>query len=409
MDGNAIEGQGLLAGTRILDFTQYLAGPTATRLLAELGAEVIKVEQATDGDPARALPFVKDGRSAYYIQQNRGKKSLCVDFRSDEGVELIRALVPKVDVVIENYGPGVLSKRGLDYDGLRALHPGIIACSVSVFGREGPLSHLTGYDYIGQAYAGVMHMTGDPDGPPRYVGVALADGIAGVTAFGALGYALLHRERTGQGQFVDISMVDSLYHMQSLEVQMYATSGGSYEPMRSGIHHPHSCPQGVFRGPDGYIVILVLDRQWPGMARAMGRPELATHPDYAKAEARAARREELVPEVERWLQSFPSDEAALEALAAHRVPAGPVLSIQETMRHPHFLARRMVRDVPDPVLGEVTIPGVPFKFSAFPEEADLIAPLLGEHNGAVLGELLDMPQAEVQQLESRGVLHRGER
>jgi crotonobetainyl-CoA:carnitine CoA-transferase CaiB-like acyl-CoA transferase len=410
VNGNATDppAPGLLTGTRILDFTQYLAGPTATRLLAELGAEVIKVEQATEGDPARALPFVKDGRSAYYVQQNRGKKSLCVDFGSEEGMSLLHALVPKVDVVIENYGAGVLAKRGLDYPALRALNPGIIACSVSVFGREGPLAHLTGYDYIGQAYSGIMHMTGDPDGPPRYVGVALADGIAGVTAFGALGYALLHRERTGVGQFVDISMVDSLYHMQSLEVQMYATSGGAYRPMRSGIHHPHSCPQGVFRGRDGYIVMLALDRQWPGVARALGKPEWADHPDYATAAARAQRRDELIPMIETWLQSFPTDAAALDALAQHRVPAGPVLSIEETMSHPHFLARRMVRNVPDPILGEVTIPGVPFKFSAFPKEPQLLAPTLGEHNAGVLGELLGMERSDVDVLESRGVLYRGD-
>ncbi|HXG23226.1 MAG TPA: CoA transferase, partial [Chthonomonadales bacterium] len=181
MTANAQQ-QPMLAGIKVLDFTQYLAGPTATRLMAELGAEIIKVEQAKSGDPSRALPFLKDGRSVYFIQQNRGKKSLCVDFSKAEGVELIRALIPKVDIVIENYGPGVMEKRGLDYESLKQLHSGIIMCSVSAFGRKSPMSHLTGYDYIAQAFSGIMHMTGDPDGPPRFVGVAIADGIAGVNA-----------------------------------------------------------------------------------------------------------------------------------------------------------------------------------------------------------------------------------
>ena len=348
----------MLAGIKVLDFTQYLAGPTATRLMAELGAEIIKVEQAKGGDPSRALPFLKDGRSIYFIQQNRGKKSFCVDFSKPEGVELVRALIPHVDVVIENYGPGVMEKRGLDYASLRQLNPGLVMCSVSAFGRKSPLSHLTGYDYIAQAFSGIMHMTGDADGPPRFVGVAIADGIAGVNAFAALGYALLHKNRSGQGQHIDISMVDALYHMQSVEVQMFAANAGKYNPMRYGIHHYMSCPQGVFKAKQGYIVILALDRQWPNVCQALGKPELSTDPRFLSAGRRGKNKTELIAMIEAWLQSFPTDEAALKALAEHRVPAGPVLSIEETVSHPYFAARKMVRTVPDQILGEVTIPGL---------------------------------------------------
>ena len=355
----------MLAGIKVLDFTQYLAGPTATRLMAELGAEIIKVEQAKSGDPSRSLPFVKEGRSIYYIQQNRGKKSFCVDFSKPEGIELVRALIPHVDVVIENYGPGVMERRGLDYASLRQLNPGLVMCSVSAFGRKSPLSHLTGYDYIAQAFSGIMHMTGDADGPPRFVGVAIADGIAGVNAFAALGYALLHKNRTGQGQYIDISMVDALYHMQSVEVQMFAANDGKYKPMRYGIHHYMSCPQGVFKAKQGHIVILALDRQWPNVCQALGKPELINDPRFSSAGRRGKNKSELIAMIEAWLQSFPTDEAALKALADHRVPAGPVLSIEETVSHPYFAARKMVRKVPDQILGEVTIPGFPFKFSAF--------------------------------------------
>jgi crotonobetainyl-CoA:carnitine CoA-transferase CaiB-like acyl-CoA transferase len=397
----------MLAGYRVLDFTQYLAGPTATRLMAEMGAEIIKVEQAPGGDPTRVFPFIKDGRSVYFIQQNRGKKSLCLDLKSPTAIEIIRALIPQIDIVIENYGPGVLEKRGLDYASLRALNPRLIMCSISAFGRKSPMAHLTGYDYIAQAVSGIMHMTGDPDGPPRFVGVAIADGISGVHAFASLGYALLHRERTGQGQYIDISMVDSLYHMQSVEVQMYAASGGKYTPMRFGIHHHLSCPQGVFRGPKGWIVILALDRQWPNVARALGRPDLSDDPRFATAGKRGKNKHILIPMIEEWLQSFPTDEAALEALGQHRVPAGPVLSIEETTKHPHFIARNMVRQVSDPILGEVTIPGFPFKFSEFPEELTLQAPFLGEHNGEVLTQYLGRSGEEVEAFYRQGVLHQG--
>lgn len=396
----------MLAGVKVLDFTQYLAGPTATRLMAELGADIIKVEQAPSGDPSRALPFLKDGRSVYFIQQNRGKKSLCVDFNKPESLALVRALIPHVDVVIENYGPGVLEKRGLDYAALRPLNPRLIMCSISAFGRNSPMSHLTGYDYIAQAFSGIMHMTGDPDGPPRFVGVAIADGIAGVSAFAALGYALLHRDRTGQGQYIDISMVDALYHMHSVEVQMFAASKGAYKPMRFGIHHYMSCPQGVFKGPQGYLVILALDRQWPNVARALGKPELINDPRFATAGRRAKHQKELIAMIEAWLQSFPTDDAALQVLAEYRVPAGPVLSIEETITHPYFIARRMVRQVPDRILGEVTIPGFPFKFSAMPEELDLHAPLLGEHNEVVLNQYLGRSQDSIATLYRQGVLYK---
>jgi crotonobetainyl-CoA:carnitine CoA-transferase CaiB-like acyl-CoA transferase len=300
-----------------------------------------------------------------------------------------------------------MEKRGLDYASLNQLNPRVIMCSISAFGRKSPLSHLTGYDYIAQAFSGIMHMTGDPDGPPRFVGVAIADGIAGVNGFAALGYALFHRDRTGQGQYIDIAMVDALYHMQSVELQMFAASKGTYKPMRFGIHHYMGCPQGVFKASQGYIVILALDRQWPNVCNALGKPELIKDPRFSSAGRRGKNQKELIPLIEAWLQSFPTDEAALKALADHRVPAGPVMSIEDTATHPYFAARKMVRRVPDPLLGEVTIPGFPFKFSAFPEELDLRAPVLGQHNEEILGRLLGRSQDSLAPLYLQGILHRG--
>jgi CoA:oxalate CoA-transferase len=189
---------------------------------------------------------------------------------------------------------------------------------------------------------------------------------------------------------------------------MFAASKGAYKPLRFGIHHYGSCPQGVFKGPQGHMVILALDRQWPNVARALGKPELTTDPRFSSAGRRGRNQKELIAMIEAWLQSFPTDEAALKALADHRVPAGPVLSIEETISHPYFIARRMVRQVPDQILGEVTIPGFPFKFSALPEELDLRAPLLGEHNEEVLTRYLGRSPETVAALYQQEVLHKGE-
>ena len=395
----------MLAECKVLDFTQYLAGPTVTRLMAEMGAQIVKVEQAPMGDPARLLPFVKEGRSAYFVQQNRGKKSVCLDFNKPEGVELLHSLVKTVDVVVENFGPGVMEKRGLDYASLKKINPKIIMVSISAFGRKSPLSHKVGYDLIAQAFSGIMHMTGEADGPPQFVGLGIADVSSGVHAFAALGYALYYREKTGVGQHIDMAMVDALYHMHEVNIQVHTMTGGQYVPKRAGSHHPLVCPVGTFKGPQGWIVILALDRQWEGVCKALGKPELLHDPRFTTGADRAKHQKELIAIIEAWLLSFPSDEAALHALEEQRVPSAPVMSIVDTLAHPYFHERQMVRTVPDPILGEVTIPGFPFKYSEFPDLPDIQAPLLGEHNAEVLEQQLRYTAAQVTTLREKGILH----
>jgi CoA:oxalate CoA-transferase len=395
----------MLSGIRVLDFTQYLAGPTVTRFMAEMGAEIVKVEQAPMGDPARLLPAVRNGRSAYFVQQNRGKQSLCVDFAKPEAIELLRELAKKADIVVENYGPGVMEKRGLDYAALSKINPRVIMASISAFGRSGPLSHKVGYDFIAQAFSGLMHMTGDTNGPPMFVGMGIGDQTSGVHAFSAIGYALFYRERTGVGQYIDIAMVDALYHMHEVNIQAWAMSNGEFVPKRMGSQHELVSPCGSFKGPEGYIVVLVLDRQWPSMARAMGRADLIEDPRFATMRDRAKNRYELAAIVEAWMQAQSSDEAVLKILEEHRVPAAPVMSVVDTISHPHYKARNMIRTVPDPILGEVMIPGFPLKFSAFPEPLEISAPMLGEHGAQVLREQLAMTDAEIAQLGSQGVLY----
>ena len=398
----------MLDDVTVLDFTQYLAGPTVTRLMAEMGAHIIKVEQAPSGDPSRALPFIKDGRSGYFVQQNRGKRSLCLDFAKPQALDLLHSLIPTVDIVVENYGPGVLEKRALDYAALKKLHPKLIMVSISAFGRKSPLSHRVGYDLIAQAFSGIMHMTGEPDGPPQFVGLGMADVSSGVHAFAALGYALYYRDKTGVGQHIDLAMIDALYHMHEVNLQVHSLSGGAYVPQRTGAHHPLVCPVGTFKGPQGWIVILVLDRQWENLCQAMKRPELITDPRYATGPDRATNQKALIATLEAWLQSFPDDAAALRALEEHRVPSAPVMSIVDTIHHEYFHARDMVRTVPDPILGEVTIPGFPLKYSEFPAPPELHAPLLGQHNAAVLHDQLGYSSAQIAVLENAGVLHRGD-
>lgn len=400
---------GMLAGVKVLDFTQYLAGPTVTRLMAEMGAEIVKIEQAPMGDPSRLLPAIRNGRSAYFVQQNRGKKSLCLDFSKPQSIELLKSIARKADVVVENFGPGVMDKRGLDYDSLRKLNPRLIVASISAFGRSGPLKHRVGYDLIAQAFAGIIHMTGEPGRPPVFVGLGIADVTAGVHAFSAIGYALFHRERTGRGQYIDISMVDSLYHMHEVNLQVHSMTGGEWIPERMGSHHALVCPCGIFKGPEGYIVVLALQRQFAGVAKAMGRPELAADPRFATDADRGRNQKELIGIMESWMASMPSDEAVLAELEKHRVPAAPVMSIVDSLKHPYFKARRMAREVGDPLLGQVTIPGFPLKFSEFPDLAELTAPTLGQHGPEVLREMLAMSDDEIASLRADGVLHQENR
>lgn len=399
----------ILDGVRVLDFTQYLAGPTVTRLMAEMGAEIIKIEIAPNGDPSRGLPLAERNRSGYFVQQNRGKQSLCLDLRQPAALAIVRELVSKVDVVVENFGPGVMEKRGLAYPDLRAIKPDIIMASVSAYGRESTLSHKTGYDWAAQAFAGLMHMTGSPDGPPMPIGCAIGDIGSGVHAFSAVGFALYHRGRTGEGQWLDLSMVDAMFHMQDIALQAHTLSRGQFMPKRMGNHHAMVCPFGVFKGPTGYLVILALQPQWKNVCAALGQPALEHDERFAQADRRAANQLELIAIIEAWLTGFADNAAVSAHLERHRVPTAPVLDPIEAIHEPYFLERGMVRFIEDPVLGPLVIPGFPLRFSAQPERPDLIAPLLGEHNAAVLSRLLAYAPHEIAALAAQGVLVSGDR
>ncbi len=393
----------MLDGVKVVDMTQYLAGPTVTRLLAEQGADIVKIEQAPHGDPSRGFGIMKDGRSGYFVQQNRGKKSLCIDFDADDGRAVLDALIADADVLVENYGPGVLEKRGLDQATLRAKHPRLIIASISGFGREGAWSDRVAFDLIAQAQSGIMHLTGDPDGPPMPVGTSVADVTSGVHAATGIGFALFHRERTGEGRHIDISMVDSMFHQHEIAVHGPPITGMKWRPKRSGHQSRLNSPQGVYKAPEGWIVIHAMQRQWPGVCAAMGQPELETDERFANLDVRQKNRHELNQIIEAWLATLPSDEAAIAVLEANRVPCARVIAPYEAMDHPHYQSRQMARAVPDPVLGEIVVPGNPIRDTDVPLPRDMDAPLLGEHNREIL-ESLGYSAADAERMEAAGVL-----
>ena len=395
----------LLDAVRIVDFTQYLSGPSATRMLAELGADVIKVEYGPRGDPSRTLPFVAGNSSSYYTQQNRGKRSICINLGTAQGCALARDLAIKSDVVVENFGPGVLERRGLTWESLQKENPGLVMASISAFGKTGPLSHLQGFDLMGQALSGMMHLTGDSDGPPQFTGSPIADCAAGFVLFGAIGHALFHRERTGSGQYVEVNLVDPLFAMHSIAVQGHSASGGGWRQERSGKQFSIVVPSGTYKGPDGWIVLQVLEPQWSRLCQAMGRTALADDPRFSTGEARVANAKELLQLVEDWMQTFDSDETLLAHLELNRIPAAPVLSPEEAMRHPHFTEQGMTRTVSDPSFGEITVTGLPVRFSSLtPNSHEPSPPNLGEHNAEVLREVLGLSDSEIAGLTEDGAL-----
>lgn len=393
----------ILTGFKVLDFTHVLAGPTTTRLMAEMGADVIKVEFPPLGDMSRALPSIVDGRSAYFVQQNRGKKSICVNLKADEGRALMHDLIKQVDVVIENFAPGVAARLGLGWDTVHALNPRAVMCSISAFGQQGPLSSLPGFDYIAQAYAGVTGMIGEADSAPSLPMLGLGDVNTGVHAAAAIGFALLHRERGGEGQYLDISLLDAYFHCHEINVALYSMTGRV--PTRAGHHHYAVCPLGLFKHGERYVCIITLDPQWPSLCKAMGQPALATDERYNSNAKRVERATEVIGLVQAWVDAQPSVERIIEVLAEHHVPCAPVMTIAEVCNAPHMLARGTVRTISDPKLGEVQMPGMPLRFSGFPNNQPLDAAYLGQHNDEVLSSLLGLSAERLEALRKAGVLH----
>jgi crotonobetainyl-CoA:carnitine CoA-transferase CaiB-like acyl-CoA transferase len=362
-----------------------------------------------NGDPARGGPFLsKEGRSGYFVQHNRGKKGICVDLKTPEGHDLIADLIRKSDVLVENYAPGVIGRLGFDYERAKALNPKIVMCSISAFGQTGPLAHEPGFDYLGAAYAGITSMGGEPDGSPYFTMTAMGDVSTGAHACGAVCAALLYRERTGQGQHLDLSLLDTYFHYHEAGVETYSLSKGDFSPTRSGKQSWYALPCGVFKAKNRYMIIIAtLEHHFRGLCVAMGKPELFDDERFHLNANRLKNVDALVAEIEGWFARMPSDEASMAALRENRVPHAPVLSVAEAVKHPHLRQRGTVRTVHDRILGDFDVPGFSFRFSKFPEPLELQAPFLGEHNEEVLTRYLGYPAARVRELEGKGVLRSG--
>jgi crotonobetainyl-CoA:carnitine CoA-transferase CaiB-like acyl-CoA transferase len=398
----------ILEGIKVLDITNVIAGPSTANLLAGMGADVIKVEMSPTGDRARFIDAIKPGRGTTFVKNNWGKKSLLLDLKQPAAQAIVKELVPQLDVFVENFAPGVISRLGLGYDVVKAINPRIIMCSVSAFGQTGPLASAPGYDYIGASYAGVLDVLGgEPDGAPTMPSVAIGDVMASVHAASAIGYALYHRERTGVGQYLDISLLDSYFYVHERGVIRHKLSGGQYRLKRTGRFMRDFVPQGIFKGQKHYICFMVaLDKVWGNLCKAMGKPELGRHPDFGTNAKRQENQEQVLKIVQDWLDATPEDEV-LRLLDEYHVPAGPLLNVSEAVEHPHMLQRGTVKAVHDPVLGDIDLPGFPMRFSEFPEQLDLPpAPNLGEHNKLILKEYLGYSDEKIKQLEEQGLFRK---
>jgi CoA:oxalate CoA-transferase len=394
----------MLEGYRVLDFTHFVAGPTCTRILGEMGADVIKVERSPEGDRVRVLGIVRDGISTYYVQHNHSKRSLAIDLRQPRGRDLLLSMIPKIDVVVENFAPGVIAKMGFGYEALSKINPRIVMCSVSVAGQTGPLSYKPGYDYLGASYAGVIDQLGELGRTPITPPMAIGDISTGVAAAMAVGFALLDRERTGEGQYLDASLLDTYFHMHELSVPVVSLRPGRWSPKRNGALHPTGAPTGVYRSKESYVFLVVQQHEIGRLWRAMKRPDLAEDPRFKTNRDRVKNQEALREIIERWLQSLPDRDSALRELDAQRVPCAPVLKLEESMAQRHLRERKTVRRIKHDTLGEFDLPGMPVKFSRWPDRTDLRASRVGADNATILSEVLGMTAAEIEELYRQQVL-----
>jgi formyl-CoA transferase len=395
---------GPLAGVRVLDLGHYIAIPILTRMMADLGAEVIKVEPAPHGDLTRMMPHLRDGWSGGFIQHNRGKQSICVNIQTAEGVEIIRGLARQCDVVTENYSPGVLPKHGLGYEDFRKENPRIIMCSISGFGQDGPMRDRMGNDTVALAMSGLMHLTGHADGPPVYVGMFIADENAGVHGLAAVCAALYHREKTGVGQYIDLSLLECMFHLHDTALQYYVMSEGQLNPNRFGSHHYLIAPCGIFKASGGYVVITVLEHHWERFCEVVGHREWVSDPRFADRADRAANRMQLAELIEGWLQSFATRDEPLAILEKARILSAPVLDIAQIANHPVITERGAMQKIEHPGIGPIAIPKSPFRMSQTPAMIRARTPLLGEHNEKILGDYLGYSADKIASFTNAGIL-----
>ncbi len=400
---------GALSHVRVLDLSRVLAGPWASQVLADLGAEVIKVERPGSGDETRGwgppwLAAAEGGEtreSAYYACANRGKKSVTVDLGRPGGQAVVRRLAERSDVLLENFKVGALARMGLGYEDLAAKNPGLVYCSITGFGQSGPYRNRPGYDFLVQAMGGLMSITGEPDGPPMKVGVAITDILTGMYAATAVLAALSHRERTGAGQHVDLALLDVQVASLANQAESYLVTGRP--PGRLGNAHPSIVPYQAFATRDGHVVVAVgNDAQFARLCEAAGRPELARDARFATNAARVRNRDDLTGVLGPALASRASRDW-IGALEAAGVPCGPINDLAQAFDDPQVRHRGMRVEAPHPLAGSVPMVASPIRLSGTPVRHGA-PPTLGQHTREVLGEVLGMDEAEIEALRRSGAV-----
>lgn len=394
---------GTLDGITVVDFSRVLAGPYCTMLLADMGADVIKIEQPGKGDDTRAWgpPYLGD-QSGYYLAVNRNKRGIAIDLKSDAGRQIALDLVRNADVVVENFRVGVMEKLGLGYDELRAIKPDLIYCSISGFGRSGPYSSRPGYDLIAEAMSGFMSVTGEPEGVGMRAGVAIGDVTTGMMASNMILAALLHRERTGEGQLVEAALLDTIVGWL-INANLYYLITGENQP-RTGNAHALVVPYQEFQAADLPMIITAgNDRLFAALCATIDRPDLPEDRRFRTNSDRIANRAELAALIEAELARKPAAEWA-ELLEAAGVPSAPINTMAEVFADPHVLARQMLVEVEHATLGSIQLPGVPMKFSATDAAVRTAPPVLGQHTREVLRERCNMDDAAIDELAAAGVV-----
>lgn len=393
---------GPLEGIRVLDLTRILAGPYATMLLGDLGAEVIKIEQPGTGDESRNFGPFKNDFSLYFMSVNRGKKSLTLNLKSPRGVELFLELVKGSDILVENFRPGTMKKLGLDYESLKPHRPSLIYAACSGFGQTGPDAHRGAYDMIIQGLGGIISITGEPDRPPVRVGTSISDITAAMfTTIGILS-ALHHRHQTGEGQFVDVAMLDGMVAILENAVVRYLITGDVPQPL--GARHPAITPFEAFESADGHVIIAIgNDGLWAKFCEHVNLPDLITDERFRTNALRTANHAELFPILAELMRQHTTSQW-MQGLDAIGVPCGPINTIDKVVNHPQVLAREMIATIEHEVTGSVGVPGLPIKLSKTPGQVETPAPTLGEHTAEILTDLLGMETAEIERLKRDGVV-----
>ncbi len=403
MKNSPSHSSGPLAGIKVLDLSRILAGPWATQMLADYGAEVWKIERPQKGDDTRRWgKGLADQASAYYLCANRGKYSLSIDIASEQGQQIIRQLLSEADILVENFKLGSLQKYGLDYASLKENFPRLIYCSITGFGHTGPYADQAGYDAMIQASAGLMSINGEVGGKPQKVGVAVADLNTGIYAVTAILAALYHREKSGEGQQIDLALFDTQVSCLANQALGYLTSHEIPQPM--GSAHPSIVPYQAFETSDGSIMLAVgNDLQFQKACEVLKRPELAADPRFSSNNLRLENKPPLIAAL---AQAFKQQTSQfwLQQLAKEKVPCGPINNLQQVFQHPQIKARQMQFELDHPQLGKVPQVGNPVKFSATPVAYHKAPPTLGEDTQGILRDKLEFSAAEIAELDRLGII-----